>query len=128
MHGWESSWRILTRTKISSANVAVAAESEAALWRANQAKTELPQSKEYKVKTVSSNDKKPLAAGVIKNQKDMRKFLLSQLGLSQKKSGMKSNLIHTTETTKDSILLLMQRSRCHSSARSPDWCVKTYVQ
>jgi uncharacterized Zn-binding protein involved in type VI secretion len=44
-----------------SAKVANIAESEAALGRANQARTELPQSKEYKVKTVSSNDKKPFS-------------------------------------------------------------------
>lgn len=37
------------------------AESEAALGRANQAKLDLPASKEYNVKTVSSNDKKTLS-------------------------------------------------------------------
>lgn len=44
-----------------SEKVASIAESEAALGRANHAKTELPSSKEYKVKTVSSNDKKTLS-------------------------------------------------------------------
>ncbi|RMU25044.1 PAAR domain-containing protein [Pseudomonas savastanoi] len=37
------------------------AESEAALGRASQARADLPQSKELKVKTVSSNDKKTLS-------------------------------------------------------------------
>jgi hypothetical protein len=38
--------------------VAYIAGSEGALGRASQAKAGLPQGKEYKVKTVSSNDKK----------------------------------------------------------------------
>jgi hypothetical protein len=41
--------------------VANIAESEGALGRASRAKAELPQGKEYKVKTVSSNDKKTLS-------------------------------------------------------------------
>lgn len=44
-----------------AAKVSNIAESEAALGRASQARAELPQSKELKVKTVSSNDKKTLS-------------------------------------------------------------------
>ncbi|RMS62353.1 Rhs protein [Pseudomonas syringae pv. aceris] len=44
-----------------AAKVSNIAESEAALGRASQARADLPQSKELKVKTVSSNDKKTLS-------------------------------------------------------------------
>ncbi len=61
VQGVGSNFGNLKITPKGAVKVSNIAESEAALGRASQARTDLPQSKELKVKTVSSNDKKTLS-------------------------------------------------------------------
>lgn len=61
VQGVGSNFGNLKITPKGAVKVSNIAESEAALGRASQARADLPQSKELKVKTVSSNDKKTLS-------------------------------------------------------------------
>ncbi|BBN63147.1 MULTISPECIES: PAAR domain-containing protein [Pseudomonas] len=70
-----------------AAKVSNIAESEAALGRASQARADLPQSKELKVKTVSSNDKKTLSGWGNKKPESYEKISAEQVKTKSEEIG-----------------------------------------